>query len=165
MASRRRVNFSPPEERHHPVKGNSLLPPRLRVTRDQMVSYSSEKLSITNNQVVSSRSKFLDITDGDLLNYCLRLLAGAQADPAKKAAVTDAVRRIYSLGQAVCSSKNAALKMSIEFEFEYFARAAEGLSMPERLEALSEEEIAQVRFHAQLLAPSRPSTTHSHTPW
>jgi len=54
---------------------------------------------------------------------------------------TDDIKRIYSLGQAICSAKNSALKLSLEQDFEYFTRACEGLEMPKRLESISEEEI------------------------
>ena len=127
-------------EHSAPVKGNSLLPLALQVSREELVSYSSAKLSISRDEVVSLRSKFLDITDGDLLNYCTKLLVEASPGTAE---LEDAVRRIYALGQAVCSMKHAALKMAVEHEFEYFARAAEGLSMPSRLESLPPEEIAR----------------------
>jgi len=123
-----------------PVKGNSLLPPAIQVTREELMSISSEKLSISRDEVVSLRSRFLEITDGDLLTYCTGLLVEARPGTAE---TEDAVRRIYALGQAVCSMKHAALKMAVEHEFEYFARAAEGLSMPSRLETLPPEEIAR----------------------
>ncbi len=129
-----------------PVKGNSLLPPAIRVSREELLSISSEKLSISRDEVVSLRGKFLEITDGDLLTYCTGLLVGARpgsTGTANTAEAEDAVRRIYALGQAVCSMKHAALKMAVEHEFEYFARAAEGLSMPSRLESLPRNEIAR----------------------
>jgi len=113
-----------------PVKGNSLLPLKLRVTREELVSYSSEKLSISSDEVISLRSKFLEITDGDLLSYCTRLMvqssravAGKSQDGKTKQEATeiqDAVRRIYALGQAVCSMKHASLKLATEHEFGAF---------------------------------------------
>ena len=118
------------------VRGNSLLPQKLRVTREELVSYSSEKLSITSDEVVSLRSKFLEITDGDLLSFCTRLLvqSSGQAGNASKGGkggkgrmertsgreaneIQEAVRRIYALGQAVCSMKHASLKLATEHEF------------------------------------------------
>ena len=150
-----------------PVKGNSLLPPKLRVTKSELTSISTKHLYISSDRVSSSRPRFLDVSgrsslaatpsltrsltrsfahslalhspDGDLLNYCAALLTAAFVDND----YCPVCRRIYALGQAVCSMKHASLKLNVEMEAEYFFRAAEGLSMPTRLESLPAGEIAE----------------------
>lgn len=51
------------------------------------------------------------------------------------------IKSIYSLGQAICSAKHSELKIGLEQDFEYFARAYDGVEMPRHLKTLSEEEI------------------------
>jgi len=104
----------------------------MNVTKDEI-------LQVHSDSVVTSRTKFLDITDGDLVAYCKELFA----DASMQNATSHNINRVYSLGQAICSAKNSALKLSLEQDFEYFTRATEGLDMPAQLESLAEEEISK----------------------
>ncbi|KAI8100403.1 hypothetical protein M9435_006887 [Picochlorum sp. BPE23] len=89
-------------------------------------------VSVSSDCVRTSPSRFIDITDGDLEEYCIGILSDY---PAKD------IKLIYSLGQAICSAKNSELKIGLEQDFEYFARAYDGLEMPKHLKSLSEDDI------------------------
>lgn len=108
-------------------------------------------LQVHSDSVVTTRSKFLDVTDGDLVEYCKELLCAGEAATHDASSLN--VNTVYSLGQAICSAKNSALKLSLEQDFEYFTRAAEGLDMPARLESMPEEEILkrQERFITNMI--------------
>lgn len=120
----------------------------MRASKEQFLNATrNQMLQVNPDCVITTRSKFLDITDGDLVGYCKELLCE------KGDGISDSVNRVYSLGQAICSAKNSALKLRLEQDFEYFSRAAEGLDMPTRLESIPEEEISkrEERFMMNML--------------
>lgn len=123
----------------------------MRPSKEEFLKVAKNQiLQVHPDSVVTTRSKFLDVSDGDLVAFCKQLLGEQNTDSDE---TSREVNRVYSLGQAICSAKNSALKLSLEQDFEYFTRAAEGLDMPARLESMPDEEISvrEERFMMNML--------------